>query len=67
MKVKELFELCKEAIEIGNGDKEIILCVNGNEFHPLESHFSAPIYNSNKIYEVLEEWDTDKDNVIVLN
>lgn len=67
MTVKELLEICQEAIEIGHGDKEIVLCVNGNEFHQLESHFSAPVYNSNKIYDMLEKWNADKDSIIVLN
>ena len=33
MTVKELMEKCEEAIENGNGDRDIVLCVNENEFH----------------------------------
>ena len=67
MTVKELYELCKEEIENGNGDRSIVLCVNEDEFHPLESRFSSPVYNDSAIYDFLEEWEEDEDNVIVLN
>ena len=67
MTVKDLFELCKEEIENGNGDRNIVLCVNGDEFHPLESRFSSPVYNDSAIYDLLEEWEEEEDNVIVLN
>lgn len=65
--VEKLFALCKEEIEKGNGDSEIILCVNGNEFHPLENYFSSPINNYDSIYNYLEDNDLDEDSVIVLN
>ena len=67
MAVKDLFELCKEEIENGNGDKNIVLCVNGDEFHPLENYFSSPVYNDSAIYDYLEEHEEDEDDVIVLN
>ena len=67
MTVKDLFELCKKEIENGNGDKNIVLCVNGDEFHPLENYFSSPVYNDSSIYDLLEEWEEEEDNVIVLN
>lgn len=37
MTVKELMEKCKEAIDNGNGDRDIVLCVNDDEFHALGS------------------------------
>lgn len=67
MTVKDLFELCKKEIEEGNGDRNIVLCVNGDEFHPLENNFSSPVYNDSAIYDLLEEWEEEEDNVIVLN
>lgn len=67
MTVKELFELCKEEIEAGNGDRDIVLCVNEEEFYPLVNHFSSPVYNDSKIYDLLEEWEEEEDNIIVLN
>ena len=66
MTVNELFELCKQEIENGNGDRNIVLCVNGDEFHPLENYFSSPVYNDSAIYDLLEEWEEEEDNVIVL-
>ena len=53
MTVKDLFELCKKEIEEGNGDRNIVLCVNGDEFHPLENKFSSPVYNDSAIYQGL--------------
>lgn len=67
MTVKELHELCKNEIENGNGDRDIVLCVNGDEFHSLENKFSSPVYNDSAIYDLLEEWEADEDSVIVLN
>ena len=67
MTVKELYDLCKKEIENGKGDKNIVLCVNGNEFHPLENYFSSPVYNDSAIYDLLEELEEEEDNVIVLN
>ena len=67
MTVKELYDLCKKEIENGNGDRNIVLCVNGNKFHPLENNFSSPVYNDSAIYDLLEEWEEEEDNVIVLN
>ena len=66
MTVKDLFELCKKEIEEGNGDRNIVLCVNCDEFHALEGGFSSPVYNDSAIYDLLEEWE-EEDNVIVLN
>lgn len=66
MTVKYLYELCKKEIKNGNGDRDIILCVN-DEYYPLENHFSSPVYNDNGIYDVLEEWDASESEVIVLN
>lgn len=67
MTVKELYELCKAEIENGNGDRDIILCVNGNDFHVLENKFSSPVYNDSEIYDFLDAWDADENDVIVLN
>lgn len=67
MTVKYLYELCKKEIENGNGDRDIILCVNNDEYYPLENHFSSPIYNDSGIYNVLEEWGATEDEVVVLN
>ena len=67
MTVKELYELCKAEIENGNGNRDIVLCVNGDEFHSLENKFSSPVYNDSAIYDLLEEWDAEEDSVIVLN
>ena len=67
MTVNELFELCKQEIENGNGDRNIVLCVNGDEFYPLENYFSSPVYNDSVIYDLLEEWEEEEDSVIVLN
>lgn len=67
MTVKELYELCKAEIENGNGDRDIVLCVNENEFHSLKNKFSSPVYNDSAIYDLLEEWEAEEDSVIVLN
>ena len=67
MTIKKLYELCKSQIENGNGDREIILCVNGDEFYPLENYFSSPIYNNSAVYDLIEEWGATEDEVIVLN
>lgn len=67
MTVKELYERCKEEIENGKGDNDIILCVNQNEFHSLENGFSSPVYNDSAVYDFMEEWEAEEDNVIVLN
>lgn len=67
MTVKDLYELCKKEIEEGNGDRNIILCVNDDEFHVLEGGFSSPVYNDSAIYNLLEEFEEEEDNVIVLN
>lgn len=67
MTVKELCKLCEVEIENGNGDRDIVLCVNGDEFHSLENKFSSPVYNDSAIYDLLEEWEADEDSVIVLN
>ena len=67
MTIKKLYELCKSQIENGNGDREIILCVNGDEFYPLENYFSSPVYNNSAVYDLIEEWGATEDEVIVLN
>lgn len=67
MTVKELYEKCKEEIENGFGDNEIILCVNDNDFHSLEGGFSSPIYNDEYIYDYLETEGIDEDDAIILN
>lgn len=67
MTIKMLCELCKKEIENGNGDRDIILCVNGDEFYPLENYFSSPVYNDNAVYDLIEEWEATEDEVIVLN
>ena len=67
MTVKELYELCKAEIENGNGDRNIVLCVNGDEFHSLENKFSSLVYNDSAIYDLLDEWGAEEDSVIVLN
>lgn len=68
MTVKELYEKCKMELENGNGDRNIILCVNDNEFHQLEGGFSSPIYNNEAIYDWLENEGIDEeDSIIILN
>ena len=67
MTIKRLYELCKTEIEKGNGDRDIILCANGNEFYPLENYFSSPIYNDSAVYDLIEELEATEDEVIVLN
>lgn len=67
MTIKKLYELCKAEIENGNGDRDIILCVNGDEFYPLENYFSSPVNNDSAVYDLIEEWEATEDNVIVLN
>ena len=67
MTVNKLFELCKQEIENINGYINILLCINDDEFHPLENYFSSPVYNDSAIYDLLEEWEEEEDNVIVLN
>lgn len=67
MTINKLFELCAEEIKNGNGEKEIVLCVNNDEFYPLENYFSSPVYNDSAIYDLLEDWEADEDDVIVLN
>lgn len=68
MTVEELYEKCKAEIENGNGDRNIILCVNDNDFHKLEGGFSSPIYNDDSIYDWLEaEGIKEEDSIIILN
>ena len=67
MTVKELYECCKAEIENGNGYRDIVLCVNEDEFHSLDNKFSSPVYNDSSIYDFLEDWEADEDSVIVLN
>lgn len=67
MTINELYNECKNAIDNGDGDKEILLCVNNDEFHPLEGGFSSPVYNDSAVYELIEEWEAEEDSVIVLN
>lgn len=67
MTVKELCQLCKTEIENGNGGRDVILCVNGDEFHLLENNFSSPVYNDSAVYGFLEDQGMDEDGVIVLN
>lgn len=67
MTVNELYERCKEEIKNGNGERDIILCVNNDEFHTLEGGFSSPVYNDSAIYDLLEEYEAEEDSVIVLN
>ena len=65
--IKELHDLCEKEIENGNGDRNIILCVNNDEFHPLTKNFSSPVYNDSDVYELIEELEMEEDDVIVLN
>ena len=67
MTVKELYEVCKVAIAEGKGDRDIFLCVNQDEFYPLEYKFSSPIFNDSALYDVLEEYEVEEDSVIILN
>ena len=67
MTIKRLYELCKAEIENGNGDRDIILCVNGDEFYPLENYFSSPVNNDSAVYDLIEELEATEDDVIVLN
>ena len=65
MTINELFLLCKNEIKNGNGEKQIILYIDDDSFYPLENKFSSLVYNSNKIYDLINE--EDKDQFIVLN
>lgn len=67
MTINRLYELCKAEIENGNGDRDIILCVNCDEFYPLENYFSSPVNNDSVVYDLIEEWEATEDDVIVLN
>lgn len=67
MTVNELFELCKQEIFEGNGERKVVLCVNGDEFHSLENNFSSPVYNDSNIYNFLEDNELEEDDVIILN
>ena len=49
LKVKDLYEICKEAIDEGYGEKDVYLNFNDcEEYHPLHYGFS-PISNSKNI------------------
>jgi hypothetical protein len=65
--VNDLLEICKEEVKNGNGDRCIMFCVNDNEFYPLNSGFSSPIYNKETIYVQLEELNLEEDEIIILN
>lgn len=67
MTVKDLYMLCKKQIENGNENREIVLCVNEDEFCLLENSFSSPVYNDSEIYDFLENYELEEDEVIVLN
>lgn len=67
MTVSELKERCDKAIADGNGDKEIVICISGDEFYWLTGGFSSPVYNSDYIYRFLEDEERNEDDVIVLN
>lgn len=71
MKVKQLFKLCENAIKDGYGDCDIIICKPndgaGDEFFPLDNHFNSVIMNDSSIYNYIEEYGMEEDNVIVLN
>lgn len=67
MTIKELYEKCKEEINDGKGDNEIILCVGDDTFYSLEAGFSSPVYNDNDVYELIDELGLEEDNVSVLN
>lgn len=61
--VRELLELCKEQIKIGNADKSIVISDDeeGNGFHPLDLGFTV----GNDAREILEEFDFDEDVIIL--
>lgn len=65
--INDLLDICKEEVKNGNGDRFVMLCVNDNEFYPLNFEFSSPIYNKETIYTKLEELNLEEDKVIVLN
>ena len=67
MTVKELYNYCEEQIKNGNGDRDVILCVNGDEFKPLDGGFSSPVYNDSAIYDALEDLGLEEDDAIILN
>ena len=55
MKVKDLFEFCKQAIKDGHGDKNIVISDDneGNGYHglfyqftPVDDNFTDDIYDS---------------------
>ncbi|MBO5609127.1 MAG: hypothetical protein J5929_01965 [Eubacterium sp.] len=67
MTVKDLYEKCKDEIDAGKGDNEVVLCVNENEFHSLNTGFSSPVYNDSEVNNYLKENDLDEDDVSILN
>ena len=67
MTVKELYNYCEEQIKNGMGDQNIILCVNGDEFKPLDGGFSSLVYNDSAVYDLLEDIGLEEDAAIVLN
>ena len=68
MTVEELCKRCEKEIQDGNGNAEIILCVNDEEFYALEGSFSSLVYNDSEVYEFLEnQLNIEENNAIVLN
>ncbi len=67
MTVKELYNICEKELKEGNGNKDIVLCVNGDEFYLLNNGFSTPNQNCSKIEDTLKEWEANKEDMIVLN
>ncbi len=67
MTLNNLYKKCKEKIAEGYGDSEVILCIEEEEYHPLNSGFSSPANNTENIYGFLEELGIEEDDAIVLN
>jgi hypothetical protein len=54
-------------VENGNGDRDILLCINKDEFVPLNAGFSSPVYNDSAVYDAIEEQGWVEDETMILN
>lgn len=67
MTIFELMEHCQTEIRKGNGDKEVIICIDDYNFLLLNYGFSHPSGNSENIDDCLDDEGLNRDEVIVLN
>lgn len=67
--VEELYELCKEQIQLGNGKKEIQLSRDdeGNGYHPLIYTFTTDMENLKLIEKENKfDWPVNIENIVIL-